>query len=110
LSRSSDAEVRDTYAEYDWPRRTDVTITSPEELLAVLAEVRARGCAVEFGTTTSGIECVAAPVLTGGGAAVAALGIARVAGTGGPDLEALGADVRAAARSFSEALGHVGAG
>lgn len=99
-------ELRARFAEYAWPQRTDVKVGSLDQLAAVLEEVRGAGYAVEAGATTSGIECVAAPVLTGDGSAVAAIGVATVVGTRTQPLDQLSAEVRAAAREFSAALGH----
>ncbi|GAB6902320.1 IclR family transcriptional regulator [Kineosporia succinea] len=91
------------YTGYDWPQRTDVRVASLGDLLPALDDVRRQGYALELGATTDGIECIAAPVLVADGSAVAAVGIAMVAGTG-VDASALTASVLDAARSFSNSL------
>lgn len=56
-------------------RRTPRTVIAPGLLDRDLARVRERGTAVEHEESTVGISCVAAPVLRGDGAAVAAVSI-----------------------------------
>ncbi|MEU1300086.1 IclR family transcriptional regulator [Streptomyces shenzhenensis] len=100
------SELRARFAEYNWPQRTDVRVDSFEQLTSLLANVRTAGYAVETGSTTSGIECVAAPVRTGDGSAVAAIGVATVAGTQSLSLDQLTTEVQAVAGRFSTELGH----
>ncbi|WP_432562000.1 IclR family transcriptional regulator [Kineococcus sp. SYSU DK003] len=107
LALLPDAELRAVFTEYEWPRRTDVQISSLEALREVLAQVREAGHAVEVGSTTSGIECVAAPVVGPDGRAVAAIGIAMVAGTRPRPAEEYAADVRDLAQQFSRTLSGV---
>lgn len=103
LSTLSAQTLADMYSDYDWPQRTDVAITSLPELVPVLEQVRRLGYAIEQGTTTDGIECVAAPVLATGAEAVAAIGVARVAGVTSEPQE-LHPAVLAAAQAFSASL------
>jgi len=106
LSRMSTEALSSLYADYAWPRRTSVNVASLSGLIPLLDDARQRGYAVELGSTTSGIECVAAPVLTTDGTAVAAIGIAMVAGTQNLDIDTLGAQVLMVAQAFSSSLGY----
>lgn len=54
---------------------TPHTITDPQRLLADLAEIRARGYALDSEEDYVGIECVAVPVFTAGGQCVAAASV-----------------------------------
>jgi IclR family transcriptional regulator, acetate operon repressor len=56
-------------------RRTPRTVVAPGLLEKELARIRDRGVAEEHEESTVGIACVAAPVLDGGGRAVAAISI-----------------------------------
>ncbi|MDP9443189.1 MAG: IclR family transcriptional regulator [Actinomycetota bacterium] len=56
------------------PRRTPDTITDLDVLLAQLAEIRARGFAVDAGEEEVGVRCFAVPV-PGDGGAVAAMSV-----------------------------------
>ncbi len=81
LSRLDDEALASLYEVFSWKSRTGVGPASLAQLREVLEVVRAKGYAVEQSTTTTGIACIAAPVVTRGGTAVAALGIAYLAGT-----------------------------
>ena len=51
------------------------TVTDADELLAVLAEVRRRGVAFNYGEWHQGVRGLGAPILDGDGGVIAALGI-----------------------------------
>lgn len=104
LAQLGSEELRGLFTEYVWPQRTEVRVGSVAELETMLSAVRAEGHAVEAGSTTSGIECVAAPVIGADGRAVAAIGIAMVASTRSRPLDELAVDVRDVAGEFSRAL------
>ncbi|PRY11528.1 IclR family transcriptional regulator [Kineococcus rhizosphaerae] len=104
LAGLGDGELRALFTEYEWPRRTDVQIASLAELTGVLTAVREAGYADEVGSTTSGIECVAAPVVGSDGRPVAAIGIAMVSGTRPRPVADLAVEVQAVAQQFSQAL------
>jgi DNA-binding IclR family transcriptional regulator len=104
LSTLSADALTSMYAGYGWPRRTDVQVTSLADLVPLLDEVRSRGYAVELGSTTAGIRCIAAPVSVADGSAVAAIGIAMVAGTNTMELDHLASVVRETAQAFSATL------
>lgn len=56
-------------------RFTDATTTDPDELRALLAEVRARGFAQDVGEYTAGVSCIAVPVHDHRGAVIAAMSV-----------------------------------
>jgi DNA-binding IclR family transcriptional regulator len=79
LSRLSPAQVRALYARPVLVRRTGRGPRNVHELLGELAAVATRGYAVEEGTTTVGICCIAAPVIGHDGLPAASVGITFVA-------------------------------
>ncbi len=62
LSVLSDDQVRAILARTGMPAQTEHTITSPEELIAELAVIRARGYAIDDAEQEDGVRCVAVPV------------------------------------------------
>lgn len=84
-------------------RFTDKTISSPDRLRRVLAEVRRDGIAISDGQIELVTMSVAAPVFGAEDTAVAAISVAVPAG--GTDPRALVPAVRAAARGISRTLG-----
>jgi IclR family acetate operon transcriptional repressor len=56
-------------------RYTPATLTEPAALVATLAEIRARGWAMDDEEHTPGMRCVAAPVFDQHGAAIAAVSV-----------------------------------
>lgn len=84
---------------------TPQTITDPARLLAELAEIRARGWAVDDEERTEGMRCIAAPIFNEFREATAGVSIsgpvARMARAG----DDLGARVRAAADRITRAIG-----
>lgn len=88
-------------------QRTPKTVTEPDALRTMLADVRLRGYAIEDEESEPGIRCIAAPVRGAGGVVVGALGIA------GPTqrlnlnaLRALAAPLIEATAAISLRLGH----
>ena len=65
LSQLPDDAVRAVLARTGMPARTPRTITSPDVLLAELAEVRAQGFAVDNEEQEIGVQCIAVPVRHG---------------------------------------------
>jgi DNA-binding IclR family transcriptional regulator len=61
-----------------YPAYTDRTITTAEALAADLATARSRGYAVEVEESTLSATCVAVPIRTGDGYAVAALSVSSI--------------------------------
>lgn len=62
LSRLTDAEVAELLARTGMPAMTPGTITTPEALLAHLAQVREQGWAMDDGEHETGVRCVALAV------------------------------------------------
>ena len=61
LSVLPDDQVRAILARTGMPAQTEHTITSPEELVAELAVIRARGYAIDDAEQEAGVRCVAVP-------------------------------------------------
>jgi IclR family acetate operon transcriptional repressor len=62
LATMPDEDVHDLLARTGMPRRTEYTLTSPEELVADLERVRAVGYALDNGEQELGVRCVALAV------------------------------------------------
>lgn len=85
---------------------TPRTITSPDEFKQHLAEVRARGYAVDNEEAIPGVRCVAAPIKDYTGEAVAALSVSgSILDLTEELLPAIAADVKLAAEEISVKLG-----
>jgi len=56
-------------------RYTDATVTDPDQLRAQLAEIRARGYALDEGEHQPGVRCVAAPIRDQSGRVIAGISI-----------------------------------
>jgi DNA-binding IclR family transcriptional regulator len=92
-------------ARQSFHRHTPQTITTPQELMAELAAIRARGHAFDREEHEPGIICCAAPILTRGGRVLGALSVtSTTARTTLAELEARAGDIKAiAARIAGEA-------
>lgn len=75
LAFLDDAELDAAIARQSFHRFTDNTLTSPEELRAELARIRARGFAWDAEEHEPGIRCLAAPILSAEGRVMGALSI-----------------------------------
>lgn len=75
LSDLPDDEVIRRVRSSPLQRFTDATITDVEVLLGELAGVRERGYARDNGEYTEGVFCIAAPIRSSGGRAVAAMSV-----------------------------------
>jgi IclR family acetate operon transcriptional repressor len=62
LSQLADAEVLELIRRTGMPVRTPHTVAAPDALLVQLAEIRARGWAVDDEEQELGVRCVAAPL------------------------------------------------
>ncbi|MGB7449328.1 MAG: IclR family transcriptional regulator [Ornithinimicrobium sp.] len=63
MSQLDDESVLDLLSRTGMPPRTALTVTDPEEMLAEIARIRARGWAVDHGEQENGVWCVAAPIV-----------------------------------------------
>lgn len=106
LSRYSDDRLADFLRARPLERFTPMTIVSAPALRAELAQVAARGWAVDDEERNTGMRCVAAPITNIYGEAVAGISVS------GPTqrmdrsrLDRVGALVRAAAAEVSQGLG-----
>jgi IclR family acetate operon transcriptional repressor/IclR family KDG regulon transcriptional repressor len=86
-------------------RRTPATVTEPDRLREILAEVRRDGYAVEHDQTDVGVTCVAAPVFRGEDVAAAISLSVPTARAIGQRLGELVDAVRTAAAAVSKRLG-----
>lgn len=89
-----------------WPTFTARTITSPAALREELARIREQGYAVDDEEHRQGIRCVAAPVASAQGYAVAAVSVSGLTTQIHPGIYAeLGRAVRQTARELARHLG-----
>lgn len=91
---------------YDFARFTEKTIGDAATLRAQLAEVQARGYAIDDEERTVGMRCVAAPIFNIHGEAVAGISVSGpVQRMGETRLPEIGAAVTKAARAVTRQLG-----
>lgn len=74
LSTLADDEVARLLRRTGMPAYTPATITSPDRMLAEVANVRARGYAIDEGETEVGVRCVAVPFRAGPSLAISVSG------------------------------------
>ena len=67
LSQLPAATARELLVRGGMPRRTPLTVTDPDELMARLPQIAAQGYALDDGEQETGVRCVAVPVLGGPG-------------------------------------------
>ncbi|AYG79030.1 Transcriptional regulator KdgR [Streptomyces hundungensis] len=110
LAALPEAELDARLEGRELPAMTPDSITDPAALRAALAEIRARGTAVEHRESNPDVSCVAAPVRDGTGRVVAALSISvpmiRWSGERESELAEL---AQKGAGDLSVRLGHRGA-
>lgn len=106
LAWRDEDRARETIARQGLAKFTSLTITSDSALLRDLARTRDRGFAIDDQESADGMRCVAAPVFDAHGEPVAAIALAGPAFRMGlADATRMGARVRAAADSVTEAIG-----
>ncbi|MFC7644195.1 IclR family transcriptional regulator [Streptosporangium lutulentum] len=99
-------EIRSIVARTGLPSAAPNTLTTVEDLLAHLVDVRARGYALDDEENLPGILCVAAPVFDHTGQVLGGISISGLAmDMSMEDLERFAPEVVAAAREVSLALG-----
>jgi DNA-binding IclR family transcriptional regulator len=107
LAELSEPQVRALYAQQPLINRTGRGPTSIEALLRDLADVRERGFSFEDQMVTSGIACVACPVISHEGVPVAAVGVTYVsAQRRDEDVVLLAHTVREMCERLSSTLGY----
>jgi IclR family acetate operon transcriptional repressor len=102
LSTLPDAEVRAILQRTGMPARTEQTITSPDQMLKSLRQIRQDGYAIDEGEQERGVRCIAVPIT--GLPFTAAVSVSGPSGRitldsipiMAPDLQAVAADVREA--------------
>lgn len=88
------------------PARTDATITDADRLAAALAEIRAKGYALDLGENEVGTVCVSAPIFDHRGHVTHGLSISSIAlDHPGRSIESLAPEAIAAADDISRLLG-----
>lgn len=68
-------EVKAVVHTHGLPRFTDATITTWDDLMVELDEIRRRGYAIDRGEHSAGVRCVAAPILGPGGRLLGAISL-----------------------------------
>lgn len=96
-------EQQDTFLARRHPRLTDSTVTDPEELRRLLAEIRRTGFCTQIGTIVPESTGIAVPVFNSTGRAIAALSVV-IPREGGPVQRSITA-LQTAARGISRTLG-----
>lgn len=94
LAYLSDDALNDALARQSFHRFTDQTLTTPEALRSELTKTKARGFAFDCEEHEAGIICIAAPILTRMGQAIAAISITSTT-------------ARATLTQLAEHLGHL---
>ncbi|KAA5834932.1 IclR family transcriptional regulator [Saccharopolyspora hirsuta] len=103
----SSADVLKRVVADELPRYTDSTITDPDQMLAELDRIRARGYAVNHGEWRTDVGSVAAAVVEGPGKPVASLSVnIPMSRLTGESEEALGRAVGEAAKLLAARLGY----
>jgi len=75
LAGMSDADLDSYLAEGDFAPMTDRTVTQPERLREIVAEVRRQGYAIVDQELEEGLRAIAAPIHGSGGAVTAAINV-----------------------------------
>lgn len=102
--------IRSLYPEAEFPRATEQTPGTPQELFELVQRDRVRGCAISEGFYEANISAIAAPVRTAGGQIVAVLGMTMNRGRMDVDAREVNmAHVLDAAGRLSALLGYHGA-
>jgi IclR family acetate operon transcriptional repressor len=87
-------------------RRTERTVTDPQELMRECERIRKLGLATAFGELEVGLDAVAAPVFGRSGAVVAAVGLSGPSDRIGKELRHLGKLIKNHAQELSAVLGY----
>lgn len=103
----SDEKYIEEYIHREHPRRTDKTLTTPEELRDELGIIRKNGYAIDNEEFSCGILCVAAPVFDGCNKVIGTIGCSfpTVNRTMGTILDECGKDIVSTAKEISKCCG-----
>lgn len=108
LAELPDAAVRRLLQRKGLPGFTEKTIVEPERLFAGLAEIRARGWALDDEERNRGMRCIAAPIYNEYGEAVAGISISGPTGRIADDrIGEIGPQVKRAAAEITKAIGGI---
>ena len=110
MAAMADSERRVLVSRLAFKRHTDTTLTSPAALDREIAEIRARGYALDRSEFEATLACCAAAVFDHRGQPVAAISVSGPAERVTPQFERIGALVSDTARAISERLGHLASG
>lgn len=107
LSGLSDAELEERIARVQLTPYTEFTVTSKEEYIRQVKQVRQRGWALDDEEHEAGVRCIAAPVFDYRGKAIAAVSVSGPAGVITPKRdEEVASLVKDAAIKISKRLGY----
>ncbi|MFZ5962883.1 HTH-type transcriptional regulator BhcR [Thalassococcus sp. BH17M4-6] len=106
LAQMGAGQVAGIVERHGLARFTDHTLTDPDALLADLAQVRARGYAIDMEEKNIGMRCIASPIFDVHGEAVAGISVSGPASRI-PDaaIEKMGSDVIDAAHEVTRGIG-----
>jgi DNA-binding IclR family transcriptional regulator len=107
LSAMAEAERRVLLGRISFKRYTDTTITSLAALEREIAEIQAKGYAVDRSEFETTLACAAAPIFDHRGLPVAAISVSGPAERVMPQIERIGGLVGDTARATSIRLGYV---
>jgi DNA-binding IclR family transcriptional regulator len=107
LAAMQDSERRVLLSRLQLTRHTDTTIVSAAALEREIAEIRARGYAIDNSEFEATLACAAAAVFDHRGLPVAAISVSGPVERVGPQIERIGQMVADTARAISQRLGHI---
>lgn len=107
LAAMQDSERRVLLSRLQLARHTDTTIVSAAGLEREIAEIRARGYAIDNSEFEATLACAAAAVFDHRGLPVAAISVSGPVERVGPQIERIGHMVADTARAISQRLGHI---
>ncbi len=106
LAYAQDGTAEDVLPE-TWAPRTPHSLISRAAVVGQFPAIRDAGYAIDNEESTPGFRCVAAPILTRGGIAIAAISMTTVSSrTPMTELKAMGMQAAETAAAIARALGH----
>jgi DNA-binding IclR family transcriptional regulator len=107
LAAMQDSERRVLLSRLPLTRHTDTTLASAAALEREIADIRARGYAIDNGEFEATLACCAAAVFDHRGQPVAAISVSGPVERVSPQIDRIGRLVADTARAISQRLGHV---